>query len=268
MYAIFMILLVHDSFGQLLRVCYIPDTRNKGSYKGYTFDGQRMATHSVPKLLNPLNFGPAGTVKTAILLVPLNGNPISELTIQQAKCGAIFVGSFGGELKKDTLVGSGISRSELSLIRQWSLTAKSNLVVVTQSEASSWNYIVVNGSGNPNKPTEQGIHTKLFNGPFGNVSSFNHGGSFQGSLSQGNAIALATDKGNKVTIALDKATNDIILGDVDILTDLGGITEGNMVQKGNNNDILFANLWAYTVELASLNIVKGEEQPPDRAGDG
>jgi outer membrane protein OmpA-like peptidoglycan-associated protein len=235
------------TFSQTLRVCYIPEIRNKFNDGGYTFNGKHMVDNSTVKLTDPSNFGPNGVVKTSIVTVPLNDNPISQYTISKANCDAIFVGGFG-HWDGFTLNGSALAIPELITIRNWSLEKNTNLVVVSQNEAGVWGYYNVNGNTFPNKPTLEGRASTVFNGPFGKVDFFKQGGAYQGSISGGNSVPLSTDFENRVTIALDKPTNDILLGDVDILTDLGGISYGSAIR--NANDILFANIWAYAVELA------------------
>jgi outer membrane protein OmpA-like peptidoglycan-associated protein len=246
------------SFSQILRVCYIPDSRTKYNDGGYTLDGKHMIENSTVKLTDPSNFGPNGVVKTSIVTVPLNDNPISQYTISNAKCDAIFVGGFGN-WDGFTLNGSALAIPELITIRNWSLEKITNLVIVSQNEAGVWGYYNINGNTFPNKPTFKARNSQLFHGPFGKVDFFKQGGSYQGSISGGNSVPLSTDFENRVTIALDKPTNDIILGDVDILTDLGGISYGSVIR--NTNDILFANIWAYAVELAVTNATEKNTVP-------
>ncbi|MDI9880883.1 OmpA family protein [Flectobacillus longus] len=259
-YVTIIVLLLYSSvtFSQILRVCYIPNYRsqsNSGSDDGYTFDGLHMINHSTVKLTDPSNFGPEGVVKTSIVTVPLNDNPITPNTIRKANCGAILVGGFG-YWDGSTLQGSALAVPELNTIRNWSIEKNTNLVIVSQSEVGVWGYYNINGNANPNKPTFQGRTSRIFNGPFGKVTFFDQGGGYQGSIAGENFIPLSTDNENRVTIAFDKPTNDIILGDIDILTDLGGISSGSRIQ--NSNDILFANIWAYAVELAVPQIKQAE----------
>lgn len=231
-----------QGLSQSLKVCYIPNSRHTSGDNGYTFDGIYMSGSSTQKLINLNNFGPNGTVKKTIVLVPLTDKPITTSTISKAECGAIFVGSF---------YDNDITAAELNAIKIWSVQNVTNLVVVTQAETIPWGYKNENGNTNPNKPTVAGLETRIFNGPFGKVESFSQGGSYQGSLSGGSSTILATDAQNKATILLDIPTGDIILGDVDILTTLGGITTGSTVT--NNNDKLFANIWAYATDLTATD---------------
>jgi hypothetical protein len=235
------LLCVTSVWGQTLRVCYIPNSRSIYFDNGYTFDGYLMANHSVVKLTNLVNFGPNGTVKRSILPVPLTSNPITATTITSAGCNAIFVGSFGA---------GGIPIAELNVIRNWSMQIPTNLVVVSQEETKAWGYTNINGNLNPNVPTAAGAATKIFNGPFGVVTSFNQGGSYQGSIVGGTSVVLGEDAAKRPTIALDIPTGDIIVGDVDIFT-AAGLSFGGVVS--NNNDRLFANIWAYATDLTSTD---------------
>lgn len=228
------------TFSQILRVCYVPNSRSINGDNGYTFDGQRMINYSTTKLTDASNFGPNGIVTTSIVTVPLNDNPITLNTIRRANCNVIFTGGFGG---------TALAIPELNNIRSWSLEKNTNLVVVSESEAGVWGYYNKSGNENPNKPTPIGKYSTIFNGPFGKVPFFNQGGSYQGFIIGENCSPLSVDAKNRTTIGLDKRTNDIILGDIDILTDLGGISEGSGIKK--TNDVLFANIWAYAVELAA-----------------
>lgn len=53
-----------------MRLGYIPNSRDLDSDDGYTIDGKNM-TGLKSKIENPANFGPSGTVKTEIILVPI-----------------------------------------------------------------------------------------------------------------------------------------------------------------------------------------------------
>lgn len=245
------ILSTNTVWAQTLRVCYIPNSRATFGDNGYTLDGDKMVNHATPKLLNSANFGPNGIVKRSIVTVPLTDKPITTNTLGAAGCGAIFVGGFPLSWDGSTLKGSSITDAELAAIKTWSTQALTNLVVVTQTETTAWSYTNVNGNSNPNRPTAAGSATRIFNGPFGNVTSFGQGGGYQGSLAGGTSTVLAQDNTGRATIALDIPTGDIILGDVDILTELGGISSGGNIS--NNNDRLFANIWAYATDLTSTD---------------
>ena len=232
-----------------LKLCYIPNNRCNGDC-GYTLDGNYMRLSSTIKLTNPANFGLSGVVKRSVIPLPLNGR-ITPTLISQSQCNIVFVGGFSGG---GSSINSLIPISELNAIRDWSFQNSKNLAIISQHETSIWGYSVNNNNINPNKPTNEGLQTQIFNGPFGRVNNFNQGGSFQGTLNPVNTsfTVLATDNtglDTKMVIGLDSTTNDIIVSDVDIFTTLGGISSGGNIV--NNNDRLFANIIAYSMELAN-----------------
>lgn len=234
---------------QTLRVCYIPDSRSTYQDHGYTFDGQYMAGSGATKLLNADNFGDKGIVKQQISLVALTDIPISPATISKANCGAVFVGMFYNPQSPEV-----IKISELNAIRQWSLQKKENLAVICESHAAAWGYERMDSESKISTATADGEKTKIFDGPFGKVSRFVQGGHAIGWLKGGTPVVLAKNEQGNTSVAYDKLTGDIILGDVDILTSLGGISPGKSIN--NDNDILFANIWAYAMDLTKKPMPK------------
>ncbi|AYN00707.1 hypothetical protein EAG08_10610 [Chryseobacterium sp. 3008163] len=234
--------------GQTIRIGYIPDSRATASAdSGYTFDGQYMNNSGALKLTNPANFGPAGTVKATIVLVNMGTAPITKNIINSLNLNAIFLGGI------DNVVTSYLSASEFDAIKDWSAESSNNFVVSTQVQTKPWGATTVAGNVNPDIPTPYGSQTPIFNGPFGNITSFNQGGSYQGYftniVSPCNTGALATDQNNNPVISLDGNYNDLMIADVDILTTIGGVTNGNAITS--NNDKLFANIWAFVVQQSA-----------------
>lgn len=241
--------LINGTSAQSLRICYIPDSRSTYQDHGYTFDGQYMAASGAAKLLNTNNFGEKGIVKQPITLILLKDIPISSATLSKANCGAVFVGMFYDPQSPDV-----IKLSELSAIREWSLQKKENLAVICESHAAVWDYERMDSESKISLATADGEKTKIFDGPFGKVSRFVQGGHAIGWLKGGSPVVLSKNEQGNPSMAYDKITGDIILGDVDILTSLGGISPGQSIN--NENDILFANIWAYAMDLTKKPLPK------------
>ncbi len=241
--------------GGTLRVGYIPNARNLSGDTGYTFDGGYMTPGSVPKLTNAANFGPAGTVKTSFVLVPITGT-VTKSGLDALNLNVIFLGGIDNP-------GAGISylsAGEFTAIKDWSDDSDTKVVVATQTQAVPWGVTVANANANPDSPTLAGAQTTIFNGPFGNVTSFTQGGGFQGIFSGipndcGTTI-LANDANGKPVFFRDAVYKDLLIGDVDILTSLGGITAGSAITS--NNDKLYANLWAYIAKAATCSTVDSD----------
>lgn len=248
---VFLLCTINITRAQTLRVCYIPDSRSTYQDHGYTFDGQYMAGSGTSKLSNKANFGSTGIVKQEVVLIPLNDIPISRATILKANCGAVFVGMFYNPESPEV-----IKLSELNAIREWSLQKKENLAVICESHAAAWGYERMDSESKVSIATADGEKTKIFDGPFGKVSRFVQGGHAIGWLKGGAPVVLAKNEQGNTSMAYDKVTGDIILGDVDILTSLGGISPGKSIN--NNNDILFANIWAYAMDLAEKPLPKSK----------
>jgi hypothetical protein len=237
-----------------VRVGYIPNARDTDGDNGYTIDGLRMTPGAVPKLTNTANFGPSGTVKSAITFVPLNGT-INASVIATANVNMIFIGGID-----NTTATTYLTVAETDAIKTWSNAALNNVVIATQGSATRWGWTVTNNNINPDQPTSAGLNTVIFNGPFGVVPQFNQGGSFQGTLSAGAGTNYGVDNVGKSVFALDAATNDLIVGDVDIFTDLGSITAGSTIT--NSNDKLLGNIFAYAINLATcVNCNAGTTAP-------
>jgi outer membrane protein OmpA-like peptidoglycan-associated protein len=234
------------ALAQTIRVCYVPDERAKFQDRGYTFDGRQMLNSAAPKLLNKIYFGQRGTVKQEFALIALNEKPISKWLIAERQCSAVFLGLF---YSPD--IPNVIDLNEIKEIHNWSLEKLQNLVIVSERHAQMWGYEHSPDSTRLNLATSFGLNTPLFSGPFGNITSFYQGGHSFGHLSAGQGNVLATNKNHQPTITLDHLSNDIILADVDLLTKLGGISDGKMVE--NDADILFANFWAYASNLAGTS---------------
>ncbi|MCI3938281.1 thrombospondin type 3 repeat-containing protein [Chryseobacterium aahli] len=230
--------------GQTIRIGYIPNVRDLDGDNGYTFDGALMNNSGALKLLNTANFGPSGIVNANIVLVPMTTNPITKAYITSLNLNAIFLGGID-----DAAQNSYLSSSEFVAIKDWSDDSPKNFVVSTQGQTVAWEAAITAGNINPDVPTSLGSTSSVFSGPFGSVSSFSQGGSYQAYFipsTQCFAQIFAQDNSGRPVIYLDGIYNDLMIADVDILTSLGGVTAGNTVTS--NNDRLFMNIWAFVAQ--------------------
>ncbi|MCB9295156.1 MAG: gliding motility-associated C-terminal domain-containing protein [Lewinellaceae bacterium] len=219
----------------------------------YSLDGGFMAPGLVEKLLNGQNFGQNGLAGCGVQLKKLPLITGVE-TMESCDCDIVFVGQFPAATEFGTtdLSISHVPDAILESVREWSRLCESNLVIVTQAEANPWGYITENENENPNSPVGE-VSISIFDGPFGSLSNFQQGGSFQGVFTQvppTGAEILAEDALGRPTVVLDAATNDIILADVGILCSggAGEVSFGGSIL--NNNDILACNLFALGCRIA------------------
>jgi len=207
------------------------------------------------KLLNPNNFGPNGIVNCDIQLRELVDISTVQ-AIEQQECDIIFTGSFSVDTLSSSVVFdvTSIPILELSNIKTWSEKCLSNLVIITQNEANLWGYFADDLNDNPNRPAQGAFGLSIFDGPFGNVNSFNQGGSFQGVFSNTpstNFTLLGVDANNRPTAVLDSLTNDIIMGDVGIFcgNGVGDVSQGPNIN--NNNDRLVCNIFSLGCDIVN-----------------
>lgn len=257
--------------GKTVRIGYIPNARDLDSDNGYTFDGQFMNNSGALKLTNLANFGPSGTVKASVTLVPMTGT-ITKSSIVAQNLDIIFLGGV------DDTVNPYLLGSEMAAILDWSDDTPKNFVVATQFMTKAWNSTITSGNVNPDKPSPYGATTSIFNGPFGTVSTFNQGGSFQAyfnnlsPLCSTKSVAVDGSATPRTVMYIDGFYNDLMIADVDILTTVGGVTGGSAITS--NNDKLFANIWAYAIQqtLCSDDDTDGDGIPNrldlDSDGDG
>ena len=234
--------LLFPASGQTVRVCYFPDSRSTFQDNGYTLDGKQMQNSALPKLINSRYFGRGGIVNCVIETVPLTSKPVTQSELNARGCSAVFLGVF-----YTPTVQNLIAAHELKEIRDWSLDNPANLVIVAENSANAWGYQRMASNFRSNRPTEAGQKTEIFRGPFGVVNEIQQGGHSKGYLSGGRGEALACDDGGRPTLVRDAETNDLILSDVDLLTALGGISNG---RKANTAaDTVFLNFWAYVCRI-------------------
>ncbi|MCD1117786.1 DUF6923 family protein [Chryseobacterium turcicum] len=236
--------------GQTIRVGYIPNSRDTDTDSGYTFNGTYMSGSGALKLSNLANFGPTGTVNANIVLVNMGTAPITKAIITSLNLNVVFLGGI------DNGVTSFLSTAEFDAIKDWSDDSPNNFVVATQFQTAPWGSTITSSTANPNLPTAYGSQTSIFNGPFGNITSFNQGGGFQGYFNTINSLCtvspLAVNGNTQPVMYIDGIYNDLMIADVDILTTIGGVTAGNAVTS--NNDRLFMNIWAFVAQQSACSI--------------
>ncbi len=229
-------------------ICYTPElVYCNGVSCPYTLDGAFMDGLS-QKLANPANFGPGSISDCELSLVPLVGiNNAAD--VENLACDIVFLGNFA----TDNNGGGGTFLPLLLLesVKEWSLQCTKNLTILFQGEAEPWGYLVANDNMNPNVAGNVS-EPNIFNGPFGSLTQFNQGGTFQGTFvdspETGNTI-LARDNNNRPTVVLDNLTNDIIFADVGIMCNgPGDVTVSPEIN--NDNDILACNVMALGCQIA------------------
>ncbi len=215
----------------------------------YTFDGTNM--EGIRKKLDNMSFfGPAGISSCDIETKPLNNINTTD-DIEALDCDVVFIGSFYTNLANITTTT--LDPNFLGTIRQWSTLCDENLTILFQGETTAWGYEIANGNDNPNIA---GAITdpNIFNGPFGSLTTFNQGGSFQATFTQvpnTGITVLAEDAIGRPTVVLDQLTNDILLADVGIMCNNAGDVS-NSPNINNNNDILACNILALGCEIAGV----------------
>lgn len=244
----------------VITLCYISAgdycESNQGSCEEYSLDGGFMQLALTAKLNNAANYGPAGIVNCDIELHKLN-DVSSVQAIKDQGCRMIFVPTV-----LRIVPGPGQPNSDstdmpipiLDTIRAWSMECPRNLVVVTQAESRPWGYNIKNQNQNPNTPAPNAGTLNIFNGPFGSLTQFNQGGSYQGVIVQtpsSGHIVLAHDANQRPTVALDIATQDIILGDIGLFCSNGAGPISTGPNVTNANDRLACNIFALACFIAT-----------------
>lgn len=255
-------------YGQTLRLHSVSDLRQGGNDAGYTLDGLRMIG-SRRKLLNTVNFGDNGTYQKTIDITDeyfLSGT-LSDV-LNRTDIDLFFFGAF------DKLENSLVPFTPQELDDLWTWSQNGGKLIIAASALyrsfsydpeilnSRWGFEIepVGGTNIQLIPTAVGSQTAIFNGPFGQIPGHRQGGGAQGYFSKlpPNSIVLAVDQSNRPTLIFDCETLDLITADVDVYTDLSGVS--------NNFEIntVADQFWANTIvfmdqELAELPNIKRQE---------
>jgi len=203
------------------------------------------------KLKNPDNFGPNGRVKTTINVSAMTP-PLTLSGLAAAGCDVYQIGMDDADAGSGTTFVS-LSQSDAATLRTWSSLDNSKVVMASQGYVTQWGqYISRAGARNPMNSTAIGAAI-AFNGPFGSVlTGFNQGGSWQGVIVPGATDRFCTivedsSAPRQPVLIIDRPSGDILYSDVDILSQLGGVTASPLITS--NNDIILANLWALIVKI-------------------
>ena len=186
-------------------------------------------------------------MKTEIILVPITANPITKIDLDNLNLDAVFIGG----IDQIPTISSYLSDTEFTAIRDWS-SGLNKTVIATQAAATKWGRTLTATNTNPNTPTTIGNSTSIFNGPFGKVSSFNQGGSYQAIFNaniSSNDVVLAVDQNKERVVLKNASHNDILISDVDILTTNGNVSSGDGIS--NDNDRLALNLIYTAIPLSA-----------------
>ncbi len=217
----------------------------------YSLDGSFMSGGLKLKLQSADNFGPDGILDCNLNLKKL---PIIQglETITDCNCDMVFV-PIVKDGSSNPAEPSFIPIPILETVYEWSLLCKQNLVIIFEEETEVWGYELKNGNNNPHAPVENSLSDLIFNGPFGQVSSITQGGAFQGFFSEfpitGTEVLVAGANG-AMTVGLDLASNDIVVGDIDMFctSSIGQVSSGTGI--ANDNDRFVLNLFALGCRIA------------------
>ncbi|OUR86225.1 hypothetical protein A9Q85_06395, partial [Cycloclasticus sp. 44_32_T64] len=238
----------------------LPEVLNVGSLSGsrgstWTLDGSNMVDDTRAKLENDANFGAGGIIPSDIQI-----SDISEpLTLELLNNFDVF---FIGYYPEGTL-----TEAELQALSDWA-EAGGTLIITADSGsydqvASYFGYPTASGAVDPMTVTSEGETNPIFDGPFGEVESFLMWGTQGYFTNTDGATILAVDD-NGLPVVLETSFGDgnlILLADVDILSD-NGLTDGENVDLGASNDVLFGNLFAYAAELAGDGSSASDTEAP------
>jgi trimeric autotransporter adhesin len=220
-----------------IRVGSIADSRfNNG---GWTLDGAQMVD-SRAKLLNPANFGAAGTVKKTIIITDLAAT-ITPVILSQFD--VFFMGYMPNSF------GAG----EITAMMNW--VNGGGVMIVTADDqfdnqlAAAIGYSMPSGSKPPGTTAPNGAGTThpVFVGPFGTVSSIVGAGS-QGYFfgNPAGQVALGYDAGNGIFTVFEVTYGSgrfLVCSDVDFFDT--GLTAGGTINPGNGDEVFLGNVFAY-----------------------
>ena len=226
---------------------------------GYTLDGIRMAQTSRLKLLSPDNFGINGIYPKSVALIEKYAESGSLEQATNIPIDHIFF--FGAFSPIDPNIND-FTQGEIDSLYNWSLRGGKLIIAsggyLYEDGAAiwdhdilreKWEYEFIRMVPSPLIPTTEGAGTSLFDGPFGAVAGVLQSGLLQGYFSSipDHSKVLATNFDFKPTLYLDCHTLDLIIADVDVFTDIGGVTQGDSIQNGQ--DIFWVNTIAFMDRL-------------------
>jgi hypothetical protein len=221
-----------------IQVGSIADSRFNTSW---TLDGSEMA-NTRAKLLNPANFGAAGTVASPIVITD-TGAAVGSVTPELLSSFHIF---FIGWLTDSS--PNAFTPAELTALQSYA--ASGGTLIVTCDDTAhdavcaSLGFPVSGSSTPPFTPTAAGAASAVFNGPFGSVASVNASGNFgfYGTTTGATVIAQDSEAAPRATMLLQSIGSGriIYLADVDLVANAA--SAGATITTAN--DRMLGNLFA------------------------
>ena len=218
---------------------------------GRTLDGAAMiATRN--KLLEPSNFGQSGTVQ-AVINITDTASILDSITVALLSNFDVF---FIGLL--DDINPNAFTLDELNAFEDWVINREGVLIVTCDDSSFDavcefFGYPASSSAITPTEPTAAGIGHPLFDGSFGTVTSVSMGvvgaeGFFPDTT---DATVLGEDSAlvPNATVLEKQVGNGwvIFISDVDMITELGGISAGTGIL--NDNDRFLGNLFEYATDI-------------------
>lgn len=211
---------------------------------GWTLDGADM-TDTRAKLLEPSNFGPAGTYPEAIHITDLSG-PVTYTALTTFDI--FFIGYFQDDDP------NAFTANELSAMQNWVEDGGTMIITCdsTGQDAVCEAFGPVPSAASaaePVNPTVAGATRPMFDGPFGNPTELDMDGLRRYFADTGGFMVLAEDQdGNPVILeALIGEGRVVAFTDVDIISN-HTLSDGTGIN--NDNDRFLGNLFAYLADTA------------------
>ncbi|MEJ8566536.1 DUF4350 domain-containing protein [Elongatibacter sediminis] len=259
--------LVFSSQVGAVEVGSIADSRFEGS-GGWTLDGANM-TDTRSKLLNPDNFGPAGTYPEAVNVTDV-ADPITYTVLSTFD---IFLVGYLADSDEDF-----ITEDEGQAMFDW--VSQGGTMVISCDDASHDAICIAFGldisadsASPPANPTGLGETRPMFDGPFGTSEALTMAGTIRYFEETAGFSVLAEDQsGNPVILeALIGDGRVVALSDIDMISN-HGLSNGDGIDS--DNDRFLANLIAYLADEAVETFVINPGlngnwwNGPARAGEG
>lgn len=236
--SLFVLVAATPAFAQVIRLGSITDTRFGTTW---TLDGSQM-TNTRAKLLNPANFGPAGTVTNSISITDTGGTVGSVTPALLANFDAFFIGYLTDSS------ANAFTAAELTALADFA--SGGGTLILTCDDTGhdavceSFGFPITGGSTAPYDATAAGIASPIFSGPFGDVTSVNVSGNFGYYASTAGTTVLAVDNSGVlrpvILIQTLGAGQVVYLSDVDLVANAA--SAGALITTAN--DMFLGNLFA------------------------
>lgn len=246
---------------QIINLHSVKNNREAFTSGGYTLDGARMIT-SRAKLTYPNNFGTHGTYPKSVVITDnyeLYGSLSQVVSLNNNEI--FFFGNF------NKITYNNFQTQEINDLYNWSLNGGKMIIAAGFVDFTfnnnyeildnRWGFKTTTKSPSYIIPNSDGNNTDIFNGPFGIVLEALQGGYIQGYFSTypPNSKILGIDITGSPTLIMDCNTLDLITADVDVFTDLGGISNSGIGLINNYQDKFWANTIVFMDKLQPLPIV-------------